>query len=386
MNVETKAGIFFLLALIILGVLTFQVEDLSNLWRETYPLKARVKHAAGLEVGDTVAVAGLAVGKVTDMRLSTEDDWVHIEMSIDRRFAINKGSTGVISWSGLLGGRYVDITRDTESVGYLTPGDELQMREAIRPDEIFGKLQTVVADLSGVISGEQFKGFGDLLPKLDRGLTSLNTMVPKIEEGFAGITRLVKDLREGKGTFTRLLQSDELYNKFNTVADDLKSASGEVSRVVKARSDDLDKIIADLRETSPQLKEAVASLRDLAEKGRKGEGPLMKLLTDKKMAEDLDKAVASLRRFAAQIDTGKGLLKRLVTDEALAKDLEETVANLKRVSESLAKGEGTAGRLMTDPKLYQELKDLVAEARDMLRDIKEQIPVGALGSAVGSVF
>lgn len=372
MSAETKAGLFFVTALIILGVLTFKVEDLSSLWRETYTLHAKVRHAGGLEVGDTVSVAGLAVGKVSSMRLDEKDDYVHLVLTLDRRFRVGRGSIGVIAWEGLLGGRYVDITRPPEPEAYLRDGDELEMREAIRPDAIFTRLESAVSQAQDFLKGDPFGGLRDL--------------APKIEKGLADLSGLVEDLRSGEGTFTKLLKSDELYSKFNQVADDLKGASAEVSRVVTARGEDLDRIIADLREATPQLKNAAASIESVAAKAEKGEGPLVKLLSDKAMAEDLDKAVGALRNFAARLDEGEGLLKRLVADKELAARLEQTLDNLQRISDNLAKGEGSAGKLLTDPGLYAEIKGLVGEARDVLRGIKEQIPVGALGSAISSAF
>jgi len=90
----------------------------------------------------------------------------------------------------------------------------------------------------------------------------------------------------------------------------------------------------------------LASLGDLVAESQRGVTRII---------EDLSSITGGIRE-------GKGPIGRIVTDEKMAQDLADTLqgaartlANLERLTSDLAAGRGTAGELLTNPQLYDEL-------------------------------
>lgn len=370
MKLEVKVGVFFIVGLIILAVLTFKISDFTQLILERYEIHAKVKHAAGLQVGDPVAVAGVKVGTVKNLKLETDN--VDLTLLIDKTAKIHKDALGVIAWSGLLGARYVDITMGAPASATLKGGDQLPMKEAYRPETLIDKLDVVFASVHDMMTGPSADSFKALPKKIDTALTSL--------------TSVTEDLRSGKGTLGKLLTSDETQVKLEAAFKSVQEAADQVRDIAKKNSENIDKTISSLGDVGPQIKDAVANLNSILKDAKEGKGPFMKLLTDEKMATDLQDTITSLKAFSDKLQSGEGVIGRLSTDKALADDVAVALKNLKDVSDRLGKGEGTLGKLLTDEQGYQDFQKLMAEARDLLRSIKEQIPVGAFGSAISGAF
>jgi phospholipid/cholesterol/gamma-HCH transport system substrate-binding protein len=105
----------------------------------------------------------------------------------------------------------------------------------------------------------------------------------------------------------------------------------------------------------------LASLGDLVAESQRGVA---------KILEDLSSITHGVRE-------GRGPLGRMVTDEKLAQDLAETMqgaakalANLEKITGDLAEGRGTAGQLLTNRELYDEL---LGTTRKLQRTLDETV-------------
>ncbi len=370
MRAETKAGVFFIVGLAVLAVLTFKISDFSSLYSARYELHAKVQHGAGLQNGDTVSVAGVKVGVVKGLKLEPGD--VDLTLLIDKQNHIHRDSVGVIAWQGLLGARYVDITMGKPEAPYLKAGETLAMKEAFRTETLVDKFDTIFSELHDTITGPSAEGFKTLPAKIDKALTS--------------ITEVTDDLRSGKGTLGKLLTSDETKDKLETAFKSVQEAADQVRDTINKNSANIDKAAASLGDVGPQLKEAIDNLNSIVKDVKEGKGTLAKLLNDEKMATDLQSTIDNLKSFADGLQSGKGLMGRLSNDKQLADDVTTAINNLKDISQKLQAGQGTLGKLLTDEGAYKQFDGLLSEARDLLRTLKEQIPVGAFGSAIGSAF
>jgi phospholipid/cholesterol/gamma-HCH transport system substrate-binding protein len=329
-----------------------------------------VKHAGGLQVGDRVAVAGVNVGIVKGMQL--REGAVEIAFLVDQKQRIYRDAWATVAWSGLLGTRYVDITMGTPQAGVLKPGDTLAMTEAYTPELLLDKMDGALSDVRNLLAEKAVESFKALPEKLDKALSS--------------ITALTDDARSPKSTIGKLLSSDEVYQKLTDATENMRLASEEVLRIAKNNSANIEKLITNISDAAPQVKETVASLNKIVSQAEQGKGALMKLLTDEKMGQEVEKVLSSLGDFAVQLEQGQGLLKRLATDQKLAADLAEGVESLKKVAVRLEQGEGSVGMFLKDEKAYKEFESLLAEVRDLVRSVKEQIPVGAFGSVISGAF
>src|SRR5581483_1151393 len=108
----------------------------------------------------------------------------------------------------------------------------------------------------------------------------------------------------------------------------------------------------------------------ITEKLDKAEGPAGALLNDKKLTEKLDRIVANvedtsknLKDITDSVKKGDGALGKMVNDREMGEKLKSTIDNVERASESiknigtkLETGEGTVGRLLQDDELYESAR------------------------------
>lgn len=91
----------------------------------TYPLTASFRAVDGISVGSDVRLAGVAVGKITDIRLNPETYFADAQLSIDSTILLPDDSAILISSEGLLGGNYVELIPGG-SLDNLEPGQEIE--------------------------------------------------------------------------------------------------------------------------------------------------------------------------------------------------------------------------------------------------------------------
>jgi len=132
-------------------------------------------------------------------------------------------------------------------------------------------------------------------------------------------------------------------------------------------------------------KHTMEKLNAVLDKLNNGVGPAGRLISDKKMGDDLEKTVLNLRKttddltkVSAELHNGKGLLPKLINDKSLASNTEQTIVNLKNAAaetETLMKqlndSKGTLGKLNNDPALYNNLSHTLRSLDSLLTDLKK---------------
>jgi len=372
LSVETKVGMLFLAGLAILAVVTFKVEDMGTLLQRKKTIWLQVEQATGLEKGDTVAIAGVKVGEIKEVILRDRD--IKVVMSIDAKASVKKSARAKVAWGGLLGDRYIDITLgepgDTEE---LEPGAQILTMDSIELNELFDDIKVAAAKIGDLVGRDGAGGkFGQVMDS---------------------ILTIADDVKNEEGTVGKLIGSPELYNEIVEVAADLKATITRVSKLVEDNEERISGVVEGLEAAVPEAKDAFATINRLGKEVESGEGVLPALLTDKTIREDVKKAltrinsaVDNIEAFAKSLKEGDGLAARLSSDEQLAEDFAEAVRSVKAVAAGLEKGDGTIALLLREEDLYVEFKKLVGDARETLRAIKDQVPVGTFASVLLSAF
>ncbi len=111
-KVELAVGGFVLLGIGALFLLALEVSGLSlSPGKQTYTLIAEFDDVGGLRPRGKVSLAGVTIGQVTSITLDRESLKARVEMAIDTEVDyISTDSIAVISTSGLLGDKYVDVS------------------------------------------------------------------------------------------------------------------------------------------------------------------------------------------------------------------------------------------------------------------------------------
>lgn len=100
-------GIFGLLGILALVILSFRLGQISIIPPPGYTLYASFDNIAGLKPGDEVEIAGVHVGRVQSIKL--KDERARLALRIDDGVAVDNDAIASILTSGLIGSKYVSI-------------------------------------------------------------------------------------------------------------------------------------------------------------------------------------------------------------------------------------------------------------------------------------
>ncbi|MBN2254803.1 MAG: MCE family protein [Deltaproteobacteria bacterium] len=281
-STEAKVGLFVLVALIILGYMSFRVGEYGFGFKKGYVIHATFDNVTGLDKDASVLVAGVEVGRVESITL--KDGRAVVAMRIIPGVELEKDSRVSIKSHGILGDKFIEIEPGTRGLAPLGEGGEItRVEKQADIDKILRDLGTIAQDVMAVTAS---------LRKVVGG-----------EEGVENLRAIVRNTRELSDNLNRVVkQNDE---KFSVMVDSLKSAAHQMDRTFSA-------------------------LSDITERINAGEGTVGKLVNDQKVFDNLDQTVASLQDITDKINKGEGSIGKLVNDE-------ETVDNLNSSLKSLGK-------------------------------------------------
>ncbi|WP_433255916.1 MlaD family protein [Streptosporangium sp. CA-135522] len=106
---KTVVGLVSMAALGAILITTFLVGNLGLL-EGGYTMSAVLPDSAGLQTGNDVRVAGVPVGKVTEVRADYGQGHVVVTWKVDDGIRLGPQTRAEITLSNLLGGRYVKLT------------------------------------------------------------------------------------------------------------------------------------------------------------------------------------------------------------------------------------------------------------------------------------
>lgn len=337
---ELRVGVFVLVGLFVLAAGIFYVT--GGPLGPKYRLKTYLPEVSGLANGAPVRVDGVEVGNVESIRLlprtqgkaPEKNKNIEVIMRVDRKYQsdILTDSTASLVTEGLLGNRYVNITRGFTGTpigdaGVIPGAEEKAMKEVVqRSAELLGNLSALSDDVQELIQGVK-AGKGSLGKMLtdDQVYYHLNGVLAKSDT-------MLTNIQAGQGTLGKLVASDEMYTK------------------VDKGLDNVNVILADVR----------------AQKGTIG-----KLMYDPTLYEQAKQALTNGNAVIGDVRAGKGTLGKLATEETLYKNLRDASANVAAAAAKLNDNTTTAGKLFSDPKLYDNLAGLTGDMRLLIGDFRQ---------------
>lgn len=110
--IEAVVGVFIIVGLVALGFLAIQVSGLSmDSQKETYRVYAQFDDLGGLSVRGRVSVAGVTVGKVSEISLDKKAYRALVEMEIYKSVDnLTLDTVASIQTAGLLGEKFVALS------------------------------------------------------------------------------------------------------------------------------------------------------------------------------------------------------------------------------------------------------------------------------------
>lgn len=323
---ELKIGMLAVAALSLAAMLILAVGGQAGFSWQRYHLKTKFADVKGLKSGAVVRVAGVEIGKVSDVKFSGAE--VEVDLSIRRgmQSRITSDSRAEIGSLSLLGEPLIDITPKTT-------GTPLKDNDFIPSEQPKAQLSDVAA------------GATDSLQEA---------------------TALLKDIRAGKGTVGKLFTDEEMYREFNELVSSANAVTGYLSR----GKGTLGLLTRDPKAYN-EMTQSLANLQEITRRLNAGEGSLGQLLKDDKLAKSLSAATGNLDQITARLNKGEGSAGKFLTDKELYDRLNSVTNRLDQLTNNLNQGQGTAGQLLHDKQLYDNMNQAASEMRSLIAEIRK---------------
>jgi phospholipid/cholesterol/gamma-HCH transport system substrate-binding protein len=132
-------GLFLLAGFASFSWLAVKMGDIRFFMEDSYPVSARFISISGLKEGALIELAGVKIGKVTNIELDADEYEAVVRMNISKDVRLQDDSIASIRTAGIIGDRYIKLTPGG-SEDYLSPGDEIEETEsAISLEELVSK-------------------------------------------------------------------------------------------------------------------------------------------------------------------------------------------------------------------------------------------------------
>ena len=388
-SLQLRVGIFVVIALVAFLGMIYMLGARARLFEARYTLHADFTEVGGLAEGATVRLAGVQIGRVTQVNLPGEPGGkVRVDMSIAKQYAtrIRQDSVVRIETQGLLGDKIIEITVGTGQKPPAQPGDVLVARDPTDIGQIMNEGAATVKNVAALA-----EGLRSITEELDRSnivedasatLRTARQATEQISRDASQVltqartitghaARIVERIEKGPGWAHVLLYEEPVaLRKLNdviastqTLVDRIERGEGAVGVLTSKES----------TAAAQRLVKALERFGAAGEPPHGDDGLLPALLFDPKyrgVLDDLGVVARNLRDVSDRIAGGRGTIGSLVKDEPTdggirqaSRDLQTALANLKEITEKLNEGEGTIGALIADPTIYERLVSILDGAQ-----------------------
>ena len=296
-SLETKLGLFVAIAIGATAVIVEKLGDF-DFFAHSYHVSGLFDTAQDLKVGDRVKMAGVEIGSVDDIELTTNK--VKIIMKLHENAMVKTDSKATIKFTGLMGQNFVAIDFGSTGADKATDGTILETGEQPDLSAIMAKLDQAAAGIKRV--GDAFSG-----DKIDNILGPLTDLMKQnsapITATIANIKNITSQVAAGHGTVGKLIYNDELYTSAMATVSNLQGTATSVNLVVN--------------------------------NVKAGQGTIGKLITDDTLYYSTVSSMTNLNQILQKVNQGNGTIGKLVNDQEFYKNAKLSLQKLDKAADGL---------------------------------------------------
>ena len=335
---QLRVGVMATVALVLLAIGIFFISGQVGFLTRRYTIKTYLDQAGGLREGAQVQLAGIPAGNVSSIRLSSSQDpgrAIEIDMKLTRKYQNEIRSDSVASTvsAGLLGEKFIQISRGTPGHAVVPDGGEIKAHEE--------------ADIKQVVQ-------------------NANDVISNLRVMSASLNDITNQITAGQGSFGKFLYDPELYNRLTDTAGkaqslvaDLQGGKGTVGKLLTD-----DTLYQHLVASVDRLDQVVDNLQH-------GQGSMAKFINDPAVYDSLKQTVDQANAMIAKVNQGQGTLGKVINDSQLYDRLNSTAGHADSIAARMDRGEGSLGLLSTNDKLYHSLSDSAASLSEFLKEFRQ---------------
>ena len=354
LTVEKKVGMFFVLGLIILGVL-LEVGEKWNPFEQNVPFKTYLTSITGLKAGDPVRLAGVDVGKITKIVILS--DRIEIDFEVKPGTRIRTDTVAGLRLTNLLGGQFLGLSFGSPTAPLLPPGSTVTGKDVANIDIIVDNVSDLAKDFKALIVSLN-KNQEDVLHKVSNILDD-NRM--NLKGTIANMNSITEKLDRGDGSLALLLNDKKLYSDASAAMANFNGVAGKIAR----GEGTLGKLVND----DTFYRDASSLVADL-----------------KVGVKDLNAGMRNVNEISTKINKGEGTIGKLVNDDALYNQLRDATKDVGEIAHKVNSGQGTIGRLVNEDNLYRDTTATLKKAERAMEGLGDTGPISVLGSIIGTLF
>lgn len=330
--IEVKVGALFLFSIALLVAFVLVLGDFS--FGEGFTFNVEFNNAGGLKPGADVAIAGLNVGSVQELRFLKNEEAdgpnatavaVRAKLRVDAKYAdaIRENSDLFITTRGVLGEPYIEVvTRDFDAPA-IEKGAVLRGVDPPRMDLIVAKASELLTVLTELLDDPDIHA-KDLIANTASLMKHVDEFVVDNREDLDATVDNVRDTSK---------EASQLLASLNVAVEDGKA----------------------IKQTLADVRGAARNANSITEKVDRKVEPLVDDLVvtaqnARNVSESADRLVAGNE---AKINT---TIDNIAVSTGRLKSLS---AEAQTVVSSVSQGKGTVGALLTDREIYDDLKEML---------------------------
>ncbi len=290
---EVKLGMAIFAAVIVFvgGIIYLRGVDFQ---KREYTLTILYNNVNGLQEGNPITIAGLAVGKVEELKLIGTAIAVKVQIQNKVQFPVD--SKAYIKSSSLMGGKLIAITPGIESE-VLRNGDTLTGSYEADLTELTSTLAPISSNVLGI---------------LERVNTTFD------EKTRHNIQSILADVNRSSSELERIIHNegqrlDFAIGNFASFSSNLSRFAINLDSIALSQRTNLDTSMATIRivtynlqQASQNLKSTTQSLDIVLGKIEKGHGTLGKLVHEEKLYNDIDSLASNLNLLVKDLRENPG--------------------------------------------------------------------------------
>jgi phospholipid/cholesterol/gamma-HCH transport system substrate-binding protein len=324
-TLETRLGLFVALAVLAAAILLERVGTFES-FRHGKHVNALFNNIQDLKIGDHVKMAGVEIGRVETIQLTTNRVLVRMKVHADAE--VKTDSTATVKFTGLLGQNFVSIDFGTAQGELLKDNQYVNTAEQADLSAMMQKIDNVASGVENLTKSFTGVNIDTLIgPLRDLIQTNKETLTATISNAQAITFEISSQISQGKGTLGKLIKDEALYNTALST-------------------------ISNLQDTASEIKATVADARKVVD----------------------------------QVNAGQGTVGKLLKDEALYRETTESMTNLKEILQKVNQGKGSVGKLINDQEFYKNAKLTLQKLDQATEGLEDQGPLSVLGLVVGKLF
>ncbi|HKD10620.1 MAG TPA: MlaD family protein [Thermoanaerobaculia bacterium] len=302
MNAAAKVGAFFVIALILAGLLVWRIEDLRLGRGKQQRISVAFKDVAGLDAKSTVRVAGVRVGKVAKIRIDRATGRAIVDMDIGGDVDLRQGASASVANLGLLGEKYVELVPGPVGAPPLPEGAILQGDVPVTFDQITRLARDIEVDIKGISSN------------LNQSLGG-----PQGEERLRNIVENVRVITDDLRVMVASNRTnvDSTLSNFKEFSGVLVQLVDRLDQLVAANQANVTQGIANIREISQKLETTADNLNDITGRIREGKGTVGKLIESDETHKNLNDALVAVKEGVGTLNKTLGTVSKIKLDLGL---------------------------------------------------------------------